>query len=61
MAHVIRPALMPLMKSLAALILPNGIWSGYELPTVADICKSIKCAKDNTPGFDGIPKSARKN
>eukprot|EP00973_Karenia_brevis_P043446 6021268-Karenia_brevis.AAC.1 len=36
-------------------------WGGYKLPTIADICKSINCAKDNTPGFDGIPNSARKN
>eukprot|EP00973_Karenia_brevis_P056014 7790825-Karenia_brevis.AAC.1 len=36
-------------------------WGSYKLPTLSDICRSVNCAKDNIPGFDGIPNSARKN
>eukprot|EP00973_Karenia_brevis_P030878 4258998-Karenia_brevis.AAC.1 len=36
-------------------------WGGYTFPGTHDICKSINYAKDNTPGIDGIPNSARKN
>eukprot|EP00973_Karenia_brevis_P085199 11826207-Karenia_brevis.AAC.1 len=33
-------------------------WDSYKLPGINEICKSINCSKDNTPGFDGIPNSA---
>eukprot|EP00973_Karenia_brevis_P051491 7149373-Karenia_brevis.AAC.1 len=35
-------------------------WGSYKLPNLSDICNSINCARDNTPGFDGIPNAARK-